>query len=62
MTDRRSVLAALAALGTASLASAPRVFGQPRSVKLDVRGGAIDAGTDAAARIISSQLPAPRAG
>jgi predicted TIM-barrel fold metal-dependent hydrolase len=40
MTNRRRFLTALAAL--ASLAPSPRVFGQSRSVRLDVRGGAID--------------------
>lgn len=42
MTDRRRFLAGLAAVGTVALAPSPRVFGQPRSVKLNVRGGAID--------------------
>ena len=42
MTDRRRFLAGLAAVGAASLAPSPRVSGQPRSVKLNVRGGAID--------------------
>jgi hypothetical protein len=42
MTNRRRFLTTLAALGTLSLASAPRLLGQERRVKLNVRGGAID--------------------
>ena len=42
MTNRRRFIAALAAAGAVSLAAPSRVFGQQRSVKLRVRGGAID--------------------
>ena len=42
MTNRRQLLAAMAAAGAASVMPWSSVFGQDRVVKLNVRGGAID--------------------